>query len=199
MVKAVKRVRRPSSFLAKGCLSYGVNLTPCERQPSGWQPSAKPRPERDATSPSPRAIGRSCRPPATTSCTGTGRRAAGPALRRDAALRRNPAARRGEVINYVRAMNHGLARLPELPVSMRLIREIHAELMRGVRGGRLQSGELRTSQNWIGPAGEARRAQRDNRLCAEPALSLRALHRSVHLTHAPQEIRPLFLPLGLLR
>jgi Fic family protein len=58
-----------------------------------------------------------------------------------------------EVVNYVRAMNHGLARLPELPVSVRLIREIHAELMRGVRGGRLQPGELRASQNWIGPAG----------------------------------------------
>lgn len=58
-----------------------------------------------------------------------------------------------EVINYVRAMNHGLARLPTLPVSVRLIREIHAELMKGVRGGRLQPGELRTSQNWIGPAG----------------------------------------------
>jgi len=36
---------------------------------------------------------------------------------------------------------------------VRLIREIHAELMRGVRGGRLQPGELRMSQNWIGPAG----------------------------------------------
>jgi Fic family protein len=58
-----------------------------------------------------------------------------------------------EVINYVRAMNHGLARLAELPVSVRLIREIHAALMHGVRGGRLQPGELRTSQNWIGPAG----------------------------------------------
>ena len=58
-----------------------------------------------------------------------------------------------EVVNYVRAMNHGLARLSELPVSVRLIREIHAELLRGVRGGRLQPGELRTSQNWIGPAG----------------------------------------------
>lgn len=58
-----------------------------------------------------------------------------------------------EVINYVRAMNHGLTRLPELPVSVRLIREIHAELMRGVRGGKLQPGELRISQNWVGPAG----------------------------------------------
>ncbi|MGN2393644.1 Fic family protein, partial [Pelomicrobium sp. G1] len=58
-----------------------------------------------------------------------------------------------EVANYVRAMNHGLMRLAELPVSVRLIREIHAVLMQGVRGGRLQPGELRTSQNWIGPAG----------------------------------------------
>src|SRR4051794_20818556 len=58
-----------------------------------------------------------------------------------------------EVVNYVRAMNHGLGRLRELPVSVRLIREIHAELLRGVRGGRLQPGELRTTQNWIGPAG----------------------------------------------
>lgn len=58
-----------------------------------------------------------------------------------------------EVLNYVRAMNHGLGRLAELPVSVRLIREIHAQLMNGVRGGRLQPGELRTSQNWIGPAG----------------------------------------------
>lgn len=58
-----------------------------------------------------------------------------------------------EVANYVRAMNHGLARLADLPVSVRLIREIHAELMQGVRGGRLAPGELRTSQNWIGPGG----------------------------------------------
>jgi len=58
-----------------------------------------------------------------------------------------------EVANYVRAMNDGLARLAELPISVRLIREIHAELMKGVRGGRLTPGELRTSQNWIGSAG----------------------------------------------
>ena len=58
-----------------------------------------------------------------------------------------------EVVNYVQAMNHGLARLNELPVSVRLIREIHGKLMEGVRGGRLSPGELRTSQNWIGPGG----------------------------------------------
>ena len=58
-----------------------------------------------------------------------------------------------EVVNYVRAMNHGLRRLGELPVSVRLIREIHAELLQGVRGSHLTPGELRTSQNWIGPGG----------------------------------------------
>lgn len=58
-----------------------------------------------------------------------------------------------EVVNYVRAMNFGLKRLKELPVSVRLIREIHAELLRGVRGSHLTPGEIRTSQNWIGPAG----------------------------------------------
>jgi Fic family protein len=58
-----------------------------------------------------------------------------------------------EVINYVRAMKHGLKQLHELPVSVRLVREIHTELMQGVRGSRLQPGELRESQNWIGSAG----------------------------------------------
>jgi Fic family protein len=59
----------------------------------------------------------------------------------------------GEVVNYVAAMNHGLARLREVPISVRLIREIHEQLMQGVRGGHLTPGELRRSQNWIGPSG----------------------------------------------
>lgn len=58
-----------------------------------------------------------------------------------------------EVVNYVRAMNHGLARLSELPVSVRLIREIHEQLLRGVRGSTRAPGELRRTQNWIGPSG----------------------------------------------
>ncbi len=56
-----------------------------------------------------------------------------------------------EVSNYVAAMNYGLERLNELPLSTRLIREIHAHLLKGVRGGHMQPGELRESQNWIGP------------------------------------------------
>jgi Fic family protein len=58
-----------------------------------------------------------------------------------------------EVVNYVAAMNYGLDRLRDLPVSVRLIKEIHQHLLQGVRGARLTPGELRRSQNWIGPAG----------------------------------------------
>ena len=58
-----------------------------------------------------------------------------------------------EVVNYVNAMNYGLNRLDELPVSLRLIREIHTRLLGGVRGGHQSLGEFRSSQNWIGPAG----------------------------------------------
>jgi len=58
-----------------------------------------------------------------------------------------------EVVNYVRAMNHGLKRLGELPLSLRLIRESHAELLRNVRGGQRDPGHFRSIQNWIGPPG----------------------------------------------
>jgi Fic family protein len=56
-----------------------------------------------------------------------------------------------EVVRYVRAMNYGLARLGELPLSLRLITEIHRELLAGGRGSRRLPGEFRRSQNWIGP------------------------------------------------
>lgn len=58
-----------------------------------------------------------------------------------------------EVINYVNAMHYGLERLATLPVSVRLIREIHKRLLEGVRGHKLTPGDLRRSQNWIGPGG----------------------------------------------
>lgn len=58
-----------------------------------------------------------------------------------------------EVINYIAALDYGLARAAELPLSLRLIREIHTRLMRGVRGDTRDPGEFRRTQNWIGPAG----------------------------------------------
>ncbi len=58
-----------------------------------------------------------------------------------------------EVMNYIRAMNYGIDRLRKLPLSLRLVREIHAELLKNVRGGERTPGEFRKSQNWIGPSG----------------------------------------------
>lgn len=55
-----------------------------------------------------------------------------------------------EVFNYVEAMNHGIERLASLPLSTRLLREIHRELMKDVRGADKAPGQLRESQVWIG-------------------------------------------------
>ena len=62
-----------------------------------------------------------------------------------------------EVSNYVAAMNRGLTRLTDLPISRRLLCEIHAVLMKDVRGGEPDKtpGEFRRSQNWIGGASPA--------------------------------------------
>jgi cell filamentation protein, protein adenylyltransferase len=58
-----------------------------------------------------------------------------------------------EVANYVEALEFGVERLGSLPLSLRFIRELHARLMKGVRGGQTAPGEFRRGQNWIGPAG----------------------------------------------
>jgi Fic family protein len=58
-----------------------------------------------------------------------------------------------EVSNYVRAMNQGLAQLQNIPVSTRLIKEMHTVLMTGVRGSNKTPGQFRKSQNWIGRPG----------------------------------------------
>ncbi len=55
-----------------------------------------------------------------------------------------------EVSCYVAALNYGIERLKELPLSLRLIKEMHAQLMKNTRGGNKQPGKFRTSQNWIG-------------------------------------------------
>lgn len=59
----------------------------------------------------------------------------------------------GEVVNYIDAMYWGLDELKQFPLSLRLIRNIHARLLRNTRGSHRNPGEFRTSQNWIGPAG----------------------------------------------
>jgi len=58
-----------------------------------------------------------------------------------------------EVRNYIIALDYGLERLNYFPLSLRLIKEIHAQLMQGVRGSHATPGEFRRSQNWIGSPG----------------------------------------------
>lgn len=57
-----------------------------------------------------------------------------------------------EVSNYVQAMRHGLSRLKELPLCLRLICEIHGKLLATGRGSARNPGAFRDGQNWIGPA-----------------------------------------------
>lgn len=58
-----------------------------------------------------------------------------------------------EVQNYMGALEYGLKRLDKIPLSLRLIKEIHEKLMHGVRGGYATPGEFRRTQNWIGLPG----------------------------------------------
>lgn len=58
-----------------------------------------------------------------------------------------------EVGNYVVALEYGIKRLTTLPLSLRLVRELHKKLMTGVRGNTARPGEFRRTQNWIGAPG----------------------------------------------
>ena len=65
-----------------------------------------------------------------------------------------------DVINYIKATEYAIARLKELPLCNRLIKETHAVLMQGVRGQEKYPGEFRTSQNWIGGVGSTLKTAR---------------------------------------
>ena len=99
-----------------------------------------------------------------------------------------------EVFNYVDAMNYGLARLRDLPVSMRLVREIHQRLMEGVRGGERYPGEIRRTQNWIGAAGAS---LAEARYVPPPASELPALLTDLErFIHDPAPM-PALIKVGL--
>lgn len=100
-----------------------------------------------------------------------------------------------EVVNYVRAMNHGLARLSELPLSLRLLREIHGELMRNVRGGEKAPGEFRTSQNWIGATGSTLNTA--SFVPPPPHELMNALGELEKFLHAGKATVPLLIRCGL--
>ncbi len=100
-----------------------------------------------------------------------------------------------EIINYVAAINYGLSRLETLPLSLRLIREIHAKLMQGVRGQHTTPGEFRRSQNWIGPAGVT---LKDATFVPPPPSKLLELLSALEtFMHATGDL-PLLIRLGLI-
>ncbi len=101
-----------------------------------------------------------------------------------------------ETLNYVTALNHGLERLTSLPLSLRLIREIHAELMQGVRGHSALPGQFRTTQNWIGPQGCT---LKDAIFVPPPPAELPRLLGSLEaFIHAEDDTTPLLVKLGLI-
>jgi Fic family protein len=100
-----------------------------------------------------------------------------------------------EVYNYVQALEHGLERLQSLPLSLRLIREIHARLIEGVRGEHQTPGEFRRSQNWIGPPAAT---LNDASFVPPPPTDMhKALDAFEKFLHAPSRLPPL-VRLGLI-
>jgi Fic family protein len=94
-----------------------------------------------------------------------------------------------EVANYVRALEYGLHRLATLPISLRLMNELHQRLMHGVRGGHLTPGEFRRSQNWVGPAGCT---LNEATYVPPPVVDMKeALGQLETFIHAPQNLPPL--------
>lgn len=122
----------------------------------------------------------------------------------DAGRERDPDVR--EVRNYVAALEHGLERLRELPVCLRLVREMHARLLSGVRGDRYTPGEFRTSQVYIGTGGGIESAiyvpppanlvpdlmARWERYAAEPDPSLSVLIQCAIVHYQFEAIHPFF-------
>lgn len=99
-----------------------------------------------------------------------------------------------EVVNYIGAINYGLERLKDLPVSLRLVREIHQQLMQGVRGSERSPGEFCHSQNWIGSAGCS--LAQASYVPPPPHEMLRSLDNLEKFLHSPQPM-PTLIKVGL--
>jgi Fic family protein len=100
-----------------------------------------------------------------------------------------PAADTLEVYNYVRALDYGLERLNSIPISLRLIREIHQILMEGVRGEQSTPGQFRRSQNFVGPPN----CTLETATYVPPPVEemLTALDNLEKFIHAPSDLPPL--------
>ena len=107
---------------------------------------------------------------------------------------RNRASDAFEIADYVHAMNFGLERIETLPLSLRLIREIHRELLRDGRGSKATPGDFRRTQNWIGPEG----ASLKQATFVPPPVSdmKKALHDFENYLHVDSEY-PTLIDVGL--
>ena len=65
-----------------------------------------------------------------------------------------------EVVNYIKALHYGMDRLSSLPMSLKLIKELHTTLLDGVRGSEKTPGEFKRTQNWIGAPGSTLKTAR---------------------------------------
>ncbi|MGB3098834.1 MAG: Fic family protein [Solirubrobacterales bacterium] len=99
-----------------------------------------------------------------------------------------------EIVNYVAAMNHGLERLADLPLSGRLIREVHERLLDGVRGSGATPGEFRRSQNWIGPEGTT---LEDAVFVPPPVAEMRTAVSDLEKFMHERDLRPNLIDVGL--
>ncbi len=99
-----------------------------------------------------------------------------------------------EVVNYINALKYGLQRLTTLPISRRLICEIHSLLLQGVRGANRQPGQFRTTQNWIGNSGATIRTA--HFVPPSPTDMNRALDELETFIHEEKDV-PLLLKIGL--
>lgn len=99
-----------------------------------------------------------------------------------------------EVSNYVDAMRYGIERLPDFPLSLRLIRELHQRLLRSGRGMNKNPGEFRNSQNWIGGT------RPGNALYVPPPVAemQACLHDMEAFIHATQDDLPPLIKAALL-
>lgn len=94
-----------------------------------------------------------------------------------------------EVHNYTVALRYGLERVRDLPLSLRLLREMHGRLLAGVRGERQRPGEFRSSQNWIGPVGST--PANAPYVPPPPAQMAECLDAFEKWLHAPSDLPPL--------
>jgi len=100
-----------------------------------------------------------------------------------------------EVVNYIAALNYGLSRLNTLPISNRLIREMHQRLLAGVRGSDKDPGEFRRVQNLIGARGDTFETARY--VPPPPDEMRRALGDLERLIHGDDRL-PTLLQIGLI-